>query len=106
MTFANRIIRPGDAEPRLGEQVRNLRLARGWDQSQLAAAAGISLGAVRNLESGRGSTLKSLSAVVIALDRGEWMLELAPAPTVSPIDILRQGKRPTRQRVYRARAEA
>jgi transcriptional regulator with XRE-family HTH domain len=94
-----------EAETRVGSQLRTLRLARGWDQAQLAAAAGVSLGAVRNLELGRGSTLKTLSAVVIALGRGEWMLELAPTPTVSPIEILRQGRQRSRQRVYRPRRE-
>jgi len=94
------------AEQRLGDQLRGLRIARGWDQAQLAAAAGLSLGAVRNLELGRGSTVKSLGAVVIALGRGQWLLELSPVPTVSPIEILRQGRRRGRQRVYRPRAGA
>lgn len=43
---------PGDD---LGLQVRNLRRLRGLTQRELAARAGISLGAVRDLEQGRSS---------------------------------------------------
>jgi transcriptional regulator with XRE-family HTH domain len=93
------------AETLIGEQVRALRLRRGLDQAQLADAAGISLGAVKNLERGSGSTLRSLSRVVAALDRDDWLQQLAPASTVSPIEILRQGRRPRRSRVYRPRSE-
>lgn len=104
MAFENTTISIEELELRIGGQLRDLRLARGWDQSQLAAAAGLSLGAIRNLELGRGSTLKSLSAVVVALDRSRWLLELAPTPAISPIEILRQGRRRSRQRVYRPRS--
>jgi len=106
MAFEESTLSVEQAELAIGAQLRALRLAHGWDQTQLAAEAGVSLGAVRNLELGRGSTLKSLSAIVVALGRSGWLRELAPTPTVSPIEILRQGRQRGRQRVYRPRARA
>lgn len=91
-----------DIEASLGEQFRALRIAAGLDQAQLADRAGISLGAVKNLEQGRGSTLRSVVRVARALGRDDWFTALAPRVTVSPIDILRNQREP-RQRVYRAR---
>ena len=45
-----------DYEMIIGAQVRRLRIAYGLDQSQLASAANISVGAVKNLEGGKGSS--------------------------------------------------
>ena len=89
-------------EQRLGEQLRRSRLAAGLDQAGLAAHAGVSIGALRNLEHGRGSTLKTLVRVIRVLGRDDWLDALSPAVSVSPIDILRGGAAP-RTRVYRPR---
>ena len=53
-------------EARLGEQVR---FACGLNQAGLAELANVSIGAVSNLERGRGSSLKTVAAVAKALDR-------------------------------------
>ncbi|MEJ1231449.1 MAG: helix-turn-helix transcriptional regulator [Galbitalea sp.] len=55
-------------EQRVGQQLRRLRLDAGLDQAGLAESAAVSVGAVRNLERGAGSTLKTLVRVVRALD--------------------------------------
>ena len=89
-------------ESRIGDQIRRARVSAGLDQLQLAELADLSIGAVRNLERGRGSTLKSLVRVARALGLAAWLDGIAPAATISPIDILRGEKRP-RERVYRAR---
>lgn len=89
-------------ELRLGEQFRSLRVANRLEQRELAERAGVSLGAVRNLETGKGSTTKTIVRVVRALDRTEWLGALAPAITVSPLALLR-AKTPAPQRVYRSR---
>jgi DNA-binding SARP family transcriptional activator/tetratricopeptide (TPR) repeat protein len=44
---------PGGALAGFGAVLRELRLARGWTQSELAAAAGLGVGSVRDLEQGR-----------------------------------------------------
>ena len=90
-------------EALVGEQFRSLRIARNLDQAQLAELAGVSLGSVKGLEQGRGSTLKTIVRVARALDREAWLRGLAPRPTVSPIDVLRSSRTSPRRRVYRAR---
>jgi transcriptional regulator with XRE-family HTH domain len=87
----------------LGEQVRALRVRSGRDQAELADAAGVSLGAVKNLEQGRGSTLKTLVRIARTLDRADWLTALAPPVAVSPIELMRSGRRTPRERVYRPR---
>ena len=90
----------------IGAEVRAARIAANLDQSELAKRADISLGAVKNLEAGKGSTLKSLIRVVRALGRTEWLESLTPPITISPVAML-SSKRPatrTRQRVSRRRA--
>ncbi len=92
-------------EEHIGDQLRRARLRDGLDQAGLAEAADVSIGALRNLERGNGSSLKTLVRVVRALGREDWLAAIAPAVTVSPIDVLRNG-RPERSRVYRSRGAA
>jgi transcriptional regulator with XRE-family HTH domain len=89
----------------IGAEIRAGRIAANLDQAELAKRADISLGAVRNLEAGRGSSLKTLVRVVRALGRGDWLETLAPPITLSPLAMLssrRTAGRP-RQRVSRRR---
>jgi transcriptional regulator with XRE-family HTH domain len=86
-------------EVRIGEQVRAARIAADLDQARLAALADVSIGALSNLERGKGSSLKTLVAVVRALGRADWLESLAPAVTVSPMQLLRARQRTPRQRV-------
>lgn len=92
---------PGEMEAALGQQLRALRLRRNVDQRQLAEQAGVALNAVKNLENGRGATLKSLVKVLRALGRADWLETLAPAVAISPMRMLK-AKQP-RQRASRAK---
>jgi transcriptional regulator with XRE-family HTH domain len=76
-------------ETELGTQLRALRLRRGIDQVQLARVSGIALNAVKNLESGRGATVSSLIKVLRALERTDWLKSLAPAVSISPLQMLK-----------------
>lgn len=91
-----------EVEDAIGAQVRAVRIAAGHDQAGLAALAGVSLSALKNLEQGKGTTLRTLVRVVRALGREDWFDTLAPRVTVSPIDVLRSRTEP-RRRVYRPR---
>jgi transcriptional regulator with XRE-family HTH domain len=95
---------PEEWEARIGEQFRAMRLAAGADQTELAERAAVSVGAVRNLERGNGSTLKTLVRVALALDRDDWLASISPAVGVSPLDLVRSAPR-ARSRVYRPRGE-
>jgi transcriptional regulator with XRE-family HTH domain len=86
-------------EVELGRQIRALRLQQDLNQEQVAERAGIALNAVKNLESGRGATLRTLTRTLRVLNRTDWLGTLAPAVSISPIQMLRT-KRP-RQRASR-----
>jgi transcriptional regulator with XRE-family HTH domain len=86
-------------ETALGERLKQLRLSKRLDQITLAGRAGISEKALRNLESGAGSTLKTLLSVVRALGREDWLQTIAPVATINPLQLTRQAK--PRQRAPR-----
>jgi len=99
----------GEWEQHIGSQVRELRQRADLTQAELATRANVSLSAVRYLEAGKGSSLSTLVRVVRALDRTPWLETLAPpAPSVSPIALLRDRKATAgRRRVrHRARGDA
>jgi len=77
----------GEQELELGENLKRLRLNKNCDQKTLAARAGISVRALRNLETGQGSSLKTLLSVVRALGREAWLQTIAPVATINPLTI-------------------
>lgn len=90
-----------EIETAFGRQIRALRLRRNIDQRQLAEQAGVALNAVKNLENGRGTTLTSLVKVLRTLGRADWLETLAPAVTISPMQMLKS-KQP-RQRASKSK---
>lgn len=84
-----RLLSTEDWEAEVGAQIRRERLSADIDQVSLASTANVSLSALKNLESGRGVTLKTLIRVVRALGREEWLASLSPEPAVSPIALAR-----------------
>lgn len=95
---------PKELQELLGERLKRLRLNRNLDQRTTAEKAGISEKALRNLESGRGSTVETLLRVLKALDYLQGLDMLAPEISVNPLDLLRQPKAP--QRVRRTTKQA
>jgi len=87
----------------VGEQIRRVRLAQNLDQAGLAELADLSIGAVSNLERGKGSSLHTVIAVVRALGRTDWLESLAPAVTVSPMQLLRSKRKAPRRRMRASR---
>lgn len=83
----------------VGEQVRNARIAKEFDQKRLSQVANVSVGAISSLERGSGSSLKTLVAVIRALDRTDWLESLAPSPSISPLQALRAKEGLPRKRV-------
>lgn len=88
-------------EAEVGDQLRALRLRANLDQRTLAEQAGIGLTALKNLESGKGATVKTLIKMLRALDRAAWLATLAPAVSISPLQMLKA--KPVRQRASRPR---
>ncbi len=76
----------------LGDGLRTLRLDRNLDQKTIAARAGLSLHALKNLESGKG-TIKTLVSVLRALEREHWLATVAPVATINPLTLPRAATR-------------
>lgn len=86
----------------IGEDIRKLRLYRNLSQTVVAERSGISFGAYRNLESGKGASLRSFLAVCRTFGKTDWIRTLPP-PMISPLDILKREGRPVRQRASASR---
>jgi transcriptional regulator with XRE-family HTH domain len=87
----------------LGDQVRRARLAQNLDQARLAELANVSIGAISNLERGKGSSLQTLASVLRALGRTDWIESLAPNVGVSPMQMLRSNLKTPRKRLRASR---
>lgn len=74
----------------IGQSIRDYRLQKNLEQTTLAERAGISVGALQNLESGRGCSLATLVKVMRALGRGDWHKTLAPVATVNPLTMVQR----------------
>lgn len=92
---------PEEMEAALGVRLKALRLDHALDQKTLAERAGISERALRNLEGGRGSTLRTLTSVLRALGREGWLDTIAPVSTINPLMLNRAAE--PRQRASRNR---
>jgi transcriptional regulator with XRE-family HTH domain len=84
IVVANTVI---ELELLMGERLKAIRLGQNLDQKTVASRAGISVGALKNLEHGSGSTTKSLIAVVRTLGREAWLATIAPIATIDPLNL-------------------
>jgi transcriptional regulator with XRE-family HTH domain len=99
-----RSLTPAEMEALLGGRLKTLRVHRNLDQVTLAARAGISVRALRNLENGSGSSLHTLIVVLRHLGRESWLETIAPVPTINPLMVTRQAK--PRQRASKPRRKS
>lgn len=88
-------------EQTLGEHIRTIRLQRNIDQRDLAAQAGVSLNAVKSLESGRTTTTKTLISVLRVLNRTDWIDSLSPSISINPLQMT--SMKAPRQRIFKER---
>jgi transcriptional regulator with XRE-family HTH domain len=95
----NRLSTPSELEEMLGEHIKTLRLQKNIDRQSLCAQAGVSETALRNLEGGKGATIKTLTRVVKALNKESWLHSLAPAASINPLHVVRNQSQ--RQRASR-----
>jgi transcriptional regulator with XRE-family HTH domain len=98
--MANQTVNEMEAD--LGAKLKRLRLNKNLDQKTLAARAGVSVRALRNLESGAGTTVKTLLSVLRALGRETWLDTVAPVATINPLTLT--SRIALRQRAARRRA--
>lgn len=101
------VVKGEELEKALGEGVRRLRIASLLTQVEVAARANVSVGALKNLENGRGSSTSTLVRVVHALGQDDWLESLAPPPAAfNPLDLLASHRKPTHQSPRRVRRRA
>jgi len=93
-----RILTPEELEQALGEDIKALRLQRNIIRKALCARAGISENALRNLEGGKGTTLKTLIRVLKALECEGWLGKIAPITSINPLHLIRAKKQRQRAR--------
>ena len=79
----------GDAEIErvLGRRLKRQRLNRNMSQAELAKAAGISLKTVTNVESGNGTSLGTVIAMLRGLDLLGHLDLFIPEPAISPVEL-------------------
>jgi len=104
MTTKNLTVEELEAD--LAEKLKALRLSQNLDQVTLAERAGISERALRNLENGAGSTIKTLISVLRTLGRQEWLDTVAPVATINPLTLTRGVKARQRASGPRSRRKA
>ncbi|SKC93236.1 helix-turn-helix domain-containing protein [Paraburkholderia hospita] len=94
---------PEELEAEVGRHLKTLRVHKNLDQATVAARAGISVRSLRNLESGSGSSMRTLILVLRALGRETWLDTIAPVPTINPSMLTRMAT--PRQRASKPRAK-
>lgn len=88
----------------IGQQFRTMRIRIPLEQTAAALRANVSVGALKNLEGGKGSSLSTIIKVARAYGRTDWLEALAPTITVSPMQMLRSQRRTALpKRVVRSR---
>ena len=77
----------------LGARLRTYRLQRNLSQAELAARAGVNRTTIRDVEGGKDSQISTLVKLLRSLGRLGDLDAFLPAPSVSPIQLMKhQGK--------------
>jgi transcriptional regulator with XRE-family HTH domain len=86
-------------EQTMGRHLRARRIDAGLSRSELAARANVSVGALKTLEGGTGSSVTTLVKVLRGLGAQDWLDQLAPpAKRFNPLDLLAERERQARRR--------
>jgi len=64
-------------EVALGARLKALRLRQNLGQAGVASRAGVSVGALKHLEGGQGTTVQTLVRVVLALGKDDLLLAIS-----------------------------
>lgn len=88
---------------RIGKALKEHRLRQNIPQNVLAERGGVSLTSVKRLESGLGATLGTFVEVCRVLKLDDWIANLEPRETVSPLayaEALKKGNAQKRRRAH------
>lgn len=85
----------------IGTRLRTYRLRLNLTQADLATRAGVNRTTIRDVEAGKDSQLSTLIKLLRAMGRLEELSVFLPAPSISPIQLLKhQGKPRQRARKH------
>jgi transcriptional regulator with XRE-family HTH domain len=90
---------------RIGNSIRGHRLQANITQQMLAERSGVSLNAIRHLESGVCASLGTFVQACRTLGKDRWIVDLEPKDELSPIQLAAELKRHMRTK-KRIRATA
>lgn len=97
---------PGEISRLVAERVRELRLARGWTQQELAERAGLTLATYRRFERTGRIAFERLAKLAVVLDARTGFDQLFALPPASSLAELAARSHPqARQRGRRRGAE-
>ncbi|MDR2109438.1 MAG: helix-turn-helix domain-containing protein [Coriobacteriales bacterium] len=80
----------------IGQRVRRARLDMDMRQEELASRAQLSVPTITRLENGKGSSLQTLIKVLQVLRQADWLEQLAPQPSISPLAVHNEQRPPMR----------
>ena len=84
----------------LGRRLRAYRLAQNLGAAEVAARSGLNRNTIVNAESGANPRLDTIIKILRVLGRLDAFDAFLPAPSLSPLDVMRSAKKP-RQRARR-----
>lgn len=75
-------------ESAIGRAMSKMRRAQGKTQKEIAETTGLSVSAIKKIEGGKGSSLRSLILISRALGRSSWLSSFSVnEPTVNPLEM-------------------
>ena len=83
----------------LGSRLKAFRIARQWQQQELADHAGINRTTLSKFENGKGGRLDSLIKLLRSLNRLDALAAFLPEPTISPLALAKAKRKRPPQRV-------
>src|SRR5215211_5590856 len=93
---------PTEVVAEIAERARELRIARGWTQQELAHRSDVALETLRRFERTGKIALERLVRIAVVLDAVGPLGELfAPPPAATLADLERAERRPVRARARR-----
>ena len=84
----------------IGRRLRAYRLQRNLGTVEMAARAGLNRNTIVNAETGANPRLDTVIKILRVLGRLDAFDAFLPAPSLSPLDVMRSAKKP-RQRARR-----
>lgn len=95
---------PQELESAIGEHIKSHRLQKNITRKELCKRGNVSMNALRNIEGGKGATIKTLVKVLKALGQEGWIDSIAPKTSINPLHLTVENRKRKRARKTESRA--